>query len=337
MSNQPGQIAERLNTAMRRHMAGAKQVLDFKRLSGGANLETWSFDLETDAGTLPCILRRAPSGKSEEERLQGTGSKVPLSTEATAIKAATDKGVRAPIVHAVLEPQDGLGAGFIMNRIEGETIARKILRDDEFKDARPLLAKQCGAELARIHAIDVAGLPPLKTSQSSDVITANLEVYDSIDEPHPVFEAAFQFLKQRVPKQETTKLVHGDFRHGNLMIGPDGLRAVLDWEGLHIGDPMEDLGWLCVTSWRFGNVHKPVGGFGELEDLFEGYESAGGTKVDAEHVHFWIVMGTLRWGIICMQMKNWYLSGFDPKMERAAIGRRASETEIDLMLLLEEA
>ncbi len=128
--------------------------------------------------------------------------------------------------------------------------------------------------------------------------------------------------------------MHGDFRHGNLMIGPDGIRAVLDWELAHLGDPMEDLGWICVNSWRFGVIDKPVGGFGTYEELFSGYEAASGIAVDAARVKFWEVMGTLRWGVMCVGMMQRFRLGPDHSMERAMIGRRSSETEIDLLRLL---
>ena len=130
--------------------------------------------------------------------------------------------------------------------------------------------------------------------------------------------------------------LHGDFRHGNLLIGPDRVRGVLDWEISHLGDPMEDLGWICVNSWRFGEIDKPVGGFGSREELFEGYEAAGGDPVDPQRVRTWEVLGTLKWGIMCMTMYQIFASGGDPSVERAAIGRRSSETEIDLLALLME-
>ena len=126
--------------------------------------------------------------------------------------------------------------------------------------------------------------------------------------------------------------MHGDFRHGNLIIGPDGVRAVLDWELAHLGDPMEDLGWICVNSWRFGEIDKPVGGFGSREELFAGYEAAG-RRVDPGRVKFWEVMGTLRWGVMCCGMMQRFRIGPDHSMERAMIGRRSSETEIDLLRL----
>jgi aminoglycoside phosphotransferase (APT) family kinase protein len=129
-------------------------------------------------------------------------------------------------------------------------------------------------------------------------------------------------------------LVHGDFRNGNLIVGPDGVRAVLDWELAHFGDPMEDLGWLCVNSWRFGIIDKPVGGFGQLSELIAGYESAGGGTVDPRRVILWQALGTLRWGVICLGMLARYESGKDRSIERAMIARRASEAEIDLLRII---
>ena len=105
-----------------------------------------------------------------------------------------------------------------------------------------------------------------------------------------MFDLTFRWLDAHCPPPpERPKLVHGDFRNGNLMIGPDGVRAVLDWEIAHVGDPMEDLGWICVNAWRFGVLDKPVGGFGEREDLWAGYEAAGGAPVNRDHALWWEV------------------------------------------------
>jgi aminoglycoside phosphotransferase (APT) family kinase protein len=127
--------------------------------------------------------------------------------------------------------------------------------------------------------------------------------------------------------------VHGDYRNGNMIFGPEGVRAILDWELAHIGDPMEDLGWICANPWRFGVSEKPVGGFGEREELFAGYEDAGGPPVDRQRVEFWDVMGALRWGVMCSGMVNSFRAA-DPSVERSVIARRASENEVDLMRLL---
>jgi aminoglycoside phosphotransferase (APT) family kinase protein len=308
---------------------GATGVVGVARLSGGASQETWSFDIIHPNGNIGAILRRAPVGYgAAPTRAAG------LNAEATLMQLAHDAGLPSPRVLHVLQPQDELGTGFIMARVEGETIARKILRDDQFAQARPKLARQLGQVAAGIHSLPASKLPKLRQMTSTREIAELERDYRSFDWPRPVFELALRWLRERDPgpPQQVT-LVHGDFRHGNLIIGPDGVRAVLDWELAHTGDPMEDLGWICVNSWRFGEIDKPVGGFGSREELFAGYEAAG-HSVDPARVMFWEVMGTLRWGVMCCGMMQRFRLGPDHSMERAMIGRRSSETEIDLLRLL---
>jgi aminoglycoside phosphotransferase (APT) family kinase protein len=309
--------------------AGATGVIHAVRLSGGASQETWSFDIVHPNGNIGAILRRAPQGYgAAPARAAG------LNAEATLMQLAYDAGVPSPRVLHVLQPSDELGTGFVMARVEGETIPRKILRDAEFAKARPKLARQLGGVLAGIHGLDLAKLPELRRMTAGKEIAELERDYRSFDWPRPVFELALRWLRDHDPgPSEQITLVHGDFRHGNLIIGPDGVRAVLDWELAHTGDPMEDLGWICVNSWRFGEIDKPVGGFGTREELFAGYEAAGG-RADPARVKFWEVMGTLRWGVMCCGMMQRFRLGPEHSVERAMIGRRSSETEIDLLRLL---
>ena len=301
------------------------------RLSGGASQETWAVDAEGGGESEPLILRRRPGGASA-----GSGMAIDLATEAHLLGLAAQAGVPVAAVRHVLTPEDGLGSGYLMQRLAGETIPRKILRDPALVDIRPLLAHQCGEILARIHTVPVASLPPLPVAPAAVQWRQYRDVYDGFDWPHPVFELAFRWIEERLPSAAGARetLVHGDFRHGNLMIGTTGVCGVLDWEIAHRGDPLEDLGWLCVNSWRFGNIDLPVGGFGVREDLFAGYEAASGQRVDPERVRFWEVVGSLKWGIMCMMMLSVFERGIDRSVERAAIGRRASEAEIDLLALI---
>jgi len=308
----------------------AVAVRDLRRLSGGASQETWSFAIETTAAPVRLILRRAPGGREHG----GLPASIPLATEAKLIQLAAVAGTPVPRVIRVLVPTDGAGPGFVMEHVDGETIPRKILRDPEFATARPQLATQCGAVLARIHSIDVGHIPELRPQSARDQVAQYRGIYDAFDDPRPVFELAFRWLEDNLPAAVEPRVVHGDFRNGNLIVGADGLRAVLDWELAHVGDPCADLGWICVASWRFGEIDAPVGGFGQREDLFAAYEAGGGGPVDPARVRFWEVFGTLKWGVICMMMYGAYASGLDRSVERAAIGRRVSETEIDLLELL---
>ena len=308
-----------------------RSLTNAARLSGGASQETWAVDAGSGADAEPLILRRRPGGASA-----GSGMALDLATEAHLIGLAAQAGVPVPVVRYVLTPEDELGSGYLMQRLEGETIPRRILRDDAFAGARPRLARQCGEILARIHSVPRASLPALRVAPAAVQWREYRDLYDGFDWPHPVFELAFRWIEERLPAAENARetLVHGDFRHGNLMIGPDGVRGVLDWELAHRGDPLEDLGWVCVNSWRFGNIDLPVGGFGLRADLFAGYEAAGGGRVDPERVRFWEVVGSLKWGIMCMVMLSVFERGIDRSVERAAIGRRSSEAEIDLLALL---
>ena len=322
-------MEEELGRSVASWCPGATGVTGAAKLSGGASQETWSFDIVHPDGNIGAILRRAPPGYgAAPSRAAG------LAAEAQLMQLAYEAGVPSPRVLHVLQPRDKLGTGFIMQRVEGETIARKILRDEKFASARPLLARQLGKVAAGIHGLPLAKLPDLRRMTAAKEIAELERDYRGFEWPRPVFELALRWLRDRDPgpSPEVT-LVHGDFRHGNLIIGPEGLRAVLDWELAHTGDPMEDLGWICVNSWRFGEIDKPVGGFGAREELFAGYESTG-RRVDPERVKFWEVMGTLRWGVMCCGMMQRFRSGPEQSIERAMIGRRSSETEIDLLRLL---
>ncbi|MBV9564563.1 MAG: phosphotransferase family protein [Bradyrhizobium sp.] len=322
-------IEQELSRCVAAWCPGATGVTGAAKLSGGASQETWSFDIMHPAGPIGAILRRAPQGFGA-----APGRAAGLEAEATLMQLAYDAGLPSPRVLHVLKPEEGLGRGFVMARVEGETIARKILRDEEFVKVRPLLARQLGKVAAGIHGLPRAKLPALREMNAATEIAQLEHEYRSFDWPRPVFELALRWLAAHDPgpPPEVT-LVHGDFRHGNLIIGADGVRAVLDWEIAHLGDPMEDLGWICVNSWRFGEIDKPVGGFGAREELFAGYAEAG-RRADPARVKFFEVMGTLRWGVMCCGMMQRFRTSPDHSMERAMIGRRASETEIDLLRLL---
>lgn len=313
--------------------AGLAALLDapvsgLSRLSGGASQETWAFDSPRGGTTTPLILRRAPPGAE----LRGNGNPG-LAAEADLIRRVGAAGVPVPAVVAVLQPADGLGEGFVMARLQGETLGRRIAAAH-----RPALAWQVGAALARIHAVDMTGAPELRRSQPLAEVAHQADWHARHGTVRPVFQLALRWLADHAPADVAQPaLVHGDFRNGNLMVDIQAeggaLVGVLDWELAYLGDPMADLGWLGVNSWRYGRHQRPVGGFGHWDQLFDGYRSAGGT-VDEARVRWWQVLGSLRWGVICESMGHAWLSGAEPVMEKAAIGRRASEAEIDLLELL---
>jgi aminoglycoside phosphotransferase (APT) family kinase protein len=285
----------------------------------------------------PLILKRDPmifdaDGAIVAETRQLGADRI---TEARLLELARAAGVPSPAVAFCLEADDATTAGVVMERLRGETLGRRILREASLAEAREKLAFQCGEAAARIHAIPLDDLPPLKSMDAAGELDGYYETMRATGHPYPGFEYGFRWLRERIELAGSRlALVHGDFRNGNILVGPDGLRGVLDWERAHVGNPLMDLGWICVRSWRYGQIDKPVGGFGETADLLAGYKAAGGPPVSLEALHYWEVFGTLLWGILCITMAFSHLDGPIKSMEKAAIGRRTAETEYDLLQLL---
>jgi aminoglycoside phosphotransferase (APT) family kinase protein len=309
----PAALAASLSSVL-----GDAPVTDLTRLSGGASRETWWFR----AGDGRYVLQRQRSGSPRD-----------MSVEVAVLRAAHAAGVPvAEVVTASADPAV-LGAPFmVVQAIEGETIARKILRDEGFSVARSVLVGQLGAALARLHAIDPASVPGLVVD---DQLSTYRRALDDLGQPHPTFELAFRWLEANRPATSPTSVVHGDFRLGNVIVGDDGLRAVIDWELAHVGDPMEDLGWLCVKAWRFGSPSR-VAGVGSLDELLDAYAAVAGVRPDPAVVRWWEVLGTLKWGIMCIMQAEAHRSGISRSHELAAIGRRVCENEYDLFLLFDE-
>ncbi len=259
-----------------------------------------------------------------------------LAGEDAVLAAVAGQGAPAPPLVHLCDEADGLGEAHVTGRVIGETLGRKIVADERFEAIRPRLARQCGEVLARIHATPPPPEAELKVADFLAELGRYEDAYRASGAERPVLELAFQHLKKHAPPPVTPVLLHGDFRNGNLMIHPEtGVAAVLDWELSHIGDPAEDLGWICVNSWRFGRPDKPVGGFGDYADLLEGYEAAGGPPIPLQRVRAWQALGSLKWGVMCLMMYQSWAGGVEASVERPMIGRRVSETEIDLIHLLE--
>lgn len=293
------------------------------RLTGGASRETWSLTVQAPHGPARrLVLRRDPIGVGDPAR---------MAREAAAVAAAHAAGIPVPrLIDAGTDPAV-LGSPYLISEyVDGETIARRLLRDPRYAVARERLATEFGRTLARIHAIDVDAVPGLP---SFDPLAQLRDTYDALGEPLPAIEIALRWLADHRPDPVPDTLVHGDFRTGNMIIDASGLRAVLDWELVHRGDRREDLGWLCVKCWRFGSPLR-AGGFGTVDALLDGYAEVAGHRPDPEAVRWWEIYGTARWAVGCRTMAEWHLSGQRRSVELAAVGKRVCEQEHDVLLAL---
>ena len=325
--------ADALGAALRTVLASrglrAGEVTRLRRLSGGAVQETWGFDVAVDGTLQAMVLRRAPSGAAVlEDRV------ISLPAQARLCELAATWGVPTPPVVAVLKPEDDLGAGFVMGHVSGQTIPRRIQNDPALAGVRPHLARRCGEVLARIHAAPTGDLPELAHRPAPLRLDELRRQYDAQRHPRPVFELAFQWLRRRLPVEPAPTLVHGDFRNGNLIIGPEGLAAVIDWERAYLGDPMGDVGLLCTPSWRFGRMELPVGGLGGWDAFAKGYAEVAGQPPDAARAKFWTMFGSLDWGVTAIGFAQTSVAT-GGELEHAAVGRRASEVEVDILEMVE--
>jgi len=312
-----------------------------RQLSGGASCRIHAFDLEEHGAVRRLVLRLDSPGAAAGTRRE----------EFALLSTAARAGVTVPAVHCAGDEGDGLGgAFFVMDLVAGEALARRLLRDERYSATRAALPGELAVELARIHAIDHAG-PALaflaqRAPSGADprrFARAEVERYQQIldvfsgGHPYPLLRLAARWLAVQAPAVSQPALVHGDFRIGNVMFDERGLTAVLDWELCHLGDPVEDLGWLCVRAWRFGNDHLAVGGLCSHEELTCAYEEAGGTRVDPAALRWWELFGNWKWAIICRMQAERHKAGGKLDVELAAIGRRIAETEQEILALLDAA
>ena len=320
-----------LAVVIARRFEGAK-LTSVNQLTAGASQQTFRLTVEEGSGdTSMYAFRRAQPGLESSSYGQ-----LPPSLEVELLKLAAEGNVPVPEIHCVVGAEDGLGDGYIMEWLEGETMGQRIIKLPELADARESLAFECGQALARIHALPVSRSLSEKLHSVSPeaLVRETWDAYIALDTPQPMIDYTAQWLLSHLPQDSRTTLVHGDFRNGNLMVTPDGIKAVLDWELCHIGDPMRDLGWLCVNSWRFGNRSLPVGGFGRVEDLVAGYESVSNYRVDPDALRFWEVFGSFWWSITTLGMAKTWRTGETPSVERPVIGRRSTEAQMDCVNLL---
>ncbi|MHC9293206.1 phosphotransferase family protein [Mycobacterium sp. LTG2003] len=319
MTDLPGALAEVLAPVLDPDVA----VENLRELTGGASRTTWSFDAVTSSARRALILRTGPP----DEVHAG------MELEAGAQRAAAAVGAPVPHVLVADNSAGALGNPFLIcDFIAGETIVRRIQR--QLDDAgRAKLLTQCAQALAAIHRAEPPRMPGLA---EQDQLTQWRGQLDEMGDTTATFEWTFRWLAANRPPPSPHRLVHGDFRMGNLIVDGSDLAAVLDWELVHLGEVYEDLSWFCIRAWRFGAPQSMgAGGLGSIENFLTAYEEAGGMAVDRAAIRWWLVQATLRWGIICRYQAERHLSGQTRSVELATIGRRVCETEWDLLDLLD--
>lgn len=305
------------------------EIGELHRLAGGASQEAWGF---TCAGQR-LVLRRDLGGRIYDYGVDRQG-------EYRVVEVAARAGVQVP--RPLAYNPDLLGRpGFVMEHLDGEAIGRRVVSDPRYADVRPQLVSQLAENLAAIHRLELDALPflprPAPGGPALQEVDRMQDQLDSIGEPHPALELGLRWLRRHLPRAKTPAVVHGDFRTGNFLVTADaGLSGILDWEYVHVGDPLEDLGWFCVRAWRFGGVALEAGGLAERAAFVQAYEKAAGEQVDLDELRWWELFGNIRWAVGALAQAHRHLSGLERSIELASLGRICAEMELETLRLLDE-
>jgi aminoglycoside phosphotransferase (APT) family kinase protein len=321
--------------AARRTFGERSALGEARKLAGGAMHDSWALDASADGGTLELVVRVSPAGRADHDKTR---------REFAVLGVAHSRGVRCPKPISVGEIESGEDY-LVMTRMPGETNPRQIVAGERYAAAREALVTQLATDLALIHGItpgDIADAPAMRAPVDADPLrsmrrfTDEMYRHDLLD-PHPAIEWAFRWIDRAIdglaPVDQPPCVVHGDLRTGNIMYDEQGLTAILDWEGVHISEPEEDLAWFCTRVWRFGRNDREAGGIASREEWLRAYEQASGRRVDRARVAVWEVLQNIRWCQITMMQARAHLDGHTNSHELAAIGRRFAETELEVLRL----
>ncbi|MDP9237742.1 MAG: phosphotransferase family protein [Chloroflexota bacterium] len=330
---------EQLIAYLRHQLADASDIAvsNIARIAGGASRETWSFDARwSQNGTAPAersfIARRDPTASLLDSN---------NDLEFDLYTALADSGIPVPKVYWIERDNSWLERPFfIMERLPGGTDARTLAMSAEWAGARPAIARQKAEILAKIHRFEIAKLPSLdKPPSPAEAAASEVERWErtmrqDMLEPQPVLEIAFSWLKRHLPPTpDHLVLVHGDYRTGNFLYDQSGITGILDWEMAHAGDPIEDLGWLMIKSWRWAGDDR-VGGLCSRNEFVQMYENAGGAKVDAAALKFWEVFGNVKFAIIFITGTKSIVQGKTPDLLLAVTAFVNPGLEVELLELI---
>lgn len=309
----------------------AVQVHGLELVSAGARRLNALFEVSRDGEVERLALTMIPTAAIQLLDVGG---------EAAVRNAAEAAGVPVPHVHHVCTDESVLGGPFFLSTaVAGETVPRRVLRLVEQHGIGELVVSQLGTAMARLHTIGADDAPAtLPRPGSAGAVASALAGIDlllgMLLDPSPVFAYGARWLERHAPSEpERLTVVHSDIRNGNVIVGDDGLRAILDWETSRVGDPVEDLAWTTQRMWRFREDAKTVGGLAGIPTLRAAYEEAGGTW-DEDRFHWWRVLGSVRWGMGLAGQARAHLDGSFPSIVMAGSGRRVPELEYDTLLLL---
>ena len=298
MSRDAARMAHDLARAMEEPLGGPVEVRSVERLKGGYSRRRWAFDAAV-AGEAPSagiLCTDAADGVVGADSLS-------RAREAALLRHLHRDGLPVPAIAASgTEPEPFGAPWFVMRRLPGTAAVAPLLRDPEITAQRPALGRQKAEILARIHDApiptdalgpvpDPADIAHLETRRWSQALAQTRGAQTA------TMRSAPTWLESTTPTPPTRPcIVHGDYRTGNLLYDRSGITGVLDWEMAHPGDPLEDVAWAQLASWRIGTGL--VGALLTDDEWIDAYQTASNRAVDHDNLRFWHVLTGVKMSLL---------------------------------------
>jgi aminoglycoside phosphotransferase (APT) family kinase protein len=303
-------LSQRLEAYLRHKLeAPDLTVANLARIPGGASRETYRFRARYGGQDRGLILRRdPPASLIETER----------TTEYRAYEAFHGLGLPVPEPIALeLDSKPLERPFFIMEEVENCQTG-SIMSPDPFGAHREKIGRQFYTVMGKIAAADPRDVGLSDFDGETDIHDVAMhevarweKVVDEDErEPQPIVRAALRWLRRNPPPPaQKISVVHGDYRTGNFLVDDDGnIRAILDWEMSHLGDPLEDLAWAIDPLWSGGNVALP-GGMLPRDEAIAVWEKASGLKAEPKALHWWEIFASLKGAAIWISAAREYAEG----------------------------
>lgn len=299
------------------------EPLEVERVIGGQSNPTWF----VDAGERRLVLRMQPPG----ELLPSAHA---LDREFRVMRALEGSRVPVPHVYVYSEDRSVVGTPFyLMDRIDGRIFHRAVL-DGVTATQRRAMYRSAAETLAYLHAFDwrAAGLSDFGKHEDyfgRQVRRWTRQWEASRHREIPELEKLIAWLSSHVPPQRETSICHGDYRFGNLIFAPGSASVVgvLDWELSTLGDPLSDLGYLCmyyhatVEHDGVADADRVALGIPSREELVADYNRACGTA--RELLPFHIAFAFFRFAVIFAGIEDRVLKGNAAHPDAARVVGRA--------------
>ena len=333
-------VAKSLTAYLRPQVGAEVTVSGLKRYTVGFSWITYGFDAawrdETGPRRESLILRMGP--------LKGLFSPYSALPQFAALDSLAGSAVPVPKAYWWSDDPNAFGAPFfICERVEGEAPLPWVAEGREAFPAplRDSLAEQFVAALAALHRFDWRGTRLATVGAAVDERSAageQIRLWEELLErwalhPVPMLEWGLSWLKQHRPVAPRVSVVHGDYRTGNFLESGGRITAILDWELVHLGDPMEDLGWICMRSFRGRSPY--MCHLIERPRLYERYEQLAGIPVPPATVQFYEAFGTFKLAVIHVGAARCFEDGRFKDLRLAAMGVHLPRLALQLEATIE--